>query len=244
MLTHNVKLKSREPIAEGTVAFHFEKPDQFNFSAGQFVNLVLIDPPETDAEGNRRNFTIASAPDETDLMIATRMRDTAFKRVLKQMPLDHEVRLGGPFGSFTLHQDQSRPAVFLTGGIGVTPFRSIVVQAARKKLPHRLFLFYSNRRPEDAAFLDELRQLEAANPNYKLIATMTDLENSQPSWGGSWEGKTGYIDRAMIAEVIPDLRLPIYYSAGPPAMVAAMRQLLEDCGVSKENIRTEDFAGY
>lgn len=240
MPTHNVKLKSHAEVAEGTVAFHFEKPDGFNFKAGQFLNLTLIDPPETDGKGNRRNFSIASAPEENDLMIATRMRNTAFKRVLKQIPLQKEVKMAGPFGSFTLHQDQSRPAVFLTGGIGITPFRSIVVEAARKKLRHRLFLFYSTRRPEDAAFLDELRQLETENPNYKLIATMTQLEKSQRAW----DGKTGYLDREMLAEVIPDLTLPIYYSAGPPAMVAAMRKMLETSGVSEDNIRTEDFAGY
>src|SRR5215831_388884 len=105
MPTHNVKLKSHAEVAEGTVAFHFEKPDGFNFKAGQFLNLTLIDPPETDGKGNRRNFSIASAPEENDLMIATRMRNTAFKRVLKQIPLQKEVKMAGPFGSFTLHQD-------------------------------------------------------------------------------------------------------------------------------------------
>src|SRR5919197_3380859 len=99
MAAYNVKLKSREEIAEGTMAFHFEKPEGFQFKAGQFLNLPLIDPPEADAEGNRRNFTIASAPEEDDLMIATRMRDTAFKRTLKQMPLGKESKIAGPSGS-------------------------------------------------------------------------------------------------------------------------------------------------
>jgi ferredoxin-NADP reductase len=142
-------------VAEGTLAFHFERPAGFQFKAGQFVNVTLVEPPETDAEGNSRSFSMASAPFETDLIVATRIRDTAFKRVLKAMPTGSEVSIAGPFGSFTLRQN-SRPAVFLAGGIGITPFRSMLLQAARERLSRRLFLFYSNRRPEDAPFLDEL----------------------------------------------------------------------------------------
>ncbi len=143
----------------GTVAFSFEKPAGFQFKAGQFANFTLVNPPESDGEGNTRTFSIASAPAETGLMVATRMRDTAFKRVWKTMPQGTELQLAGPFGSLTLHQDAARPAVFLAGGIGITPFRSILVQAQRDSRGRRLFLFYSNRRPEDAAFLEELRAL-------------------------------------------------------------------------------------
>jgi ferredoxin-NADP reductase len=91
----------------------------------------LINPSETDAEGNTRGFSLASAPYEDDLMLATRMRDTAFKRVLKTMALGAELTLDAPYGSFTLHNNAAIPAVFVTGGIGVTPVRSIVLQALR-----------------------------------------------------------------------------------------------------------------
>ncbi|MEK7236600.1 MAG: FAD-dependent oxidoreductase [Nitrospirota bacterium] len=155
-----VKLIRREEVAEGTMAFRFEKPAHFVFTPGQFVDMTLVDPPETDAEGNERAFSIASAPHEDMLMVATRMRDTAFKRVLRSMPLGATVQMEGPFGNFVLHADPVRPAVFLAGGIGITPFRSMVLHAVAQKLPHRLFLFYSNRRPEDAPFLDELQALQ------------------------------------------------------------------------------------
>jgi predicted ferric reductase len=112
MANHQVRLKKKEEIAEGTMAFYFEKPAGFQFKPGQFANLTLLNPPETDAEGNVRTFSIASAPLEEDLMFATRMRDTAFKRVLKSMPLGTEITLGGPFGSFSLHSDASRPGSF------------------------------------------------------------------------------------------------------------------------------------
>lgn len=240
MPTYKAKLKRREEVAEGTMAFYFQKPAGFEFRAGQFCNFTLLDPPETDAEGNLRSFSIASAPLEEDLMIATRMRDSAFKRVLKRTPLEIEVELDGPFGSFTLQADAARPAVFLAGGIGITPFRSIVVEATRKKLPHQVLLFYSNRRPEDAAFQRELQEIERQNANYKFIPTMTQMEKSQRVW----KGESGLINSQMLSKYLNDLATPIYYGAGPPAMVTAMREMLLRTGVSEDNIRTEDFAGY
>jgi ferredoxin-NADP reductase len=240
MATYKVKLKKRTEISEGTMAFYFEKPSGFQFKAGQFIHLTLIDPPETDAEGNGRTFTVASAPYENDLMIATRMRDTAFKRVLKAIPLGAEVTLGGPYGSLVLHNDAGRPAVFLAGGIGITPFRSIILQATSDKVPQLLFLFYSNRRPEDAAFLKDLEDIEKLNSNYKFIGAMTKMEKSN----SLWRGETGHINREMLARYVDDLMAPIYYIAGPPAMVDALRNVLADARVNTENVRAEVFAGY
>jgi ferredoxin-NADP reductase len=233
-------LRRREEIADGTMAFHFEKPGGFAFKAGQFGDFTLINPGETDAEGNIRGFSLASAPYETDLMFATRMRDTAFKRVLKTMEIGTEVSLDAPYGSFTLHNNSRIPAVFLTGGIGVTPVRSIVLQAAHDNLPHKVFLFDSNRRPEDAAFLNELLEAQEKNPNYTFIGTMTEMEKSSRKW----DGETGYITKPMLVKYIGDLTLPIYYIAGPAAMVTAIRKTLNEAGVDDDNIRTEEFSGY
>ena len=103
-------IRAREEVAEGTMAFHFEKPTGFKFKAGQFADVTLIDPPETDAEGNTRTFSIASPPFENELVFTTRMRDTAFKRSLKKVPLATEVKIGSAAGSFTLHKNrQSQP---------------------------------------------------------------------------------------------------------------------------------------
>src|SRR5215471_15822761 len=131
MAKYITKLNERRNVAVGTTAFNLEKPPGFRFKAGQYMNLTLIDPPETDAEGNTRSFSIASAPFEEDLVVTTRMRDTAFKRVFRTLSFKNELRISGPFGSFTLHADASRPAVFLVGGIGITPFRSMILQATR-----------------------------------------------------------------------------------------------------------------
>lgn len=240
MISHRVKLLRREEVAEGTIAFSFEKPEGFRFTAGQFARFTLIAPPETDDEGDSRTFSIASAPHEADLMIATRMRDTAFKRVLKSTSLGSEIDFKGPYGRMTLHEDAARPAVFLTGGIGITPFRSIAVEAAAAGCDHRLHLFYSNRRPEDAAFLDELMALSSSNPNYTFIPTMTGAAGSKVPW----TGETGYINGEKLARFVGDLKAPIYYIAGPPGMVNAMRATLADAGVDEAAIRAEEFAGY
>ena len=233
-------LQRKEEIADGTMAFHLEKPGGFVFKAGQFGDFTLTNPVETDSEGNMRGFSLASAPYEDTLMFATRMRDTAFKRVLRTMEIGTEVSLDAPYGSFGLHNNPRIPAVFLTGGIGVTPVRSIVLQAARDNLPHKIFFFDSNRRPEDAAFLKELMGAEVKNPNYTFVGTMTEMEKS----GMKWNGETGYITKAMLEKYVGDLTLPIYYLAGPASMVTAMRKTLNEAGVDVDNIRTEEFSGY
>lgn len=234
------KLLGRQEVAEQTMAFRLEKPYGWAFKAGQSIDLTLLDPPETDAEGNTRALTIASAPSEENLMVATRLRDSAFKRTLQAIPLGTELKIEGPFGNLLLHNKAERPAVFLAGGIGITPARSIAVHAAREKLPHRIFVFYSNRRPEDAAFLAELEGLQKENPRFKLIATMTGLAKS----ARKWDGEANYIDKKMLAKHLSDPLTPVYYVTGPPAMVAAMRLMLNDAGVNDDDIRSEEFSGY
>jgi len=240
MATQTVKLMRTEEAAEGTTAFHFTRPPGFEFRAGQSIDVTLIHPPETDAKGNTRAFTIASPPFVDHLTIATRMRDSAFKRVLRMAPPGLEVKIEGPGGSFTLHKNAAKPGVFLAGGIGITPFLSIVRQAAKDRAPQLLYLFYSNRRPEDAPFLDLLAGLPAENPNFHFMPTMTAMAKSRRQW----TGETGIIDREMLLRHIQEPIGPIYYVAGPPAMVTAMRKMLVSVGVDDDDIRTEEFSGY
>jgi len=235
MAIHTVKLLRREEIAVGTMAFHFESPTGLQFKPGQYLDCTLLNPPETDAEGDIRSFSIASAPAEDGLTVATRMRDTAFKRVLQQMPLGSPLQTEGPMGSFTLH-GAARPAVFLAGGIGITPFRSMI----RAGLKPRTVLFYFNRRPEDAAFLQEFRDLEQTDKNLHCVGVMTGMEKSSRPWSG----ETGHFDKAMLMRHVADLAAPIYYVAGPPKMVNALKETLTGAGVNEDDIRSEDFAGY
>ena len=232
------RLLGSEAIAEGTRAFHFARPDGFTFKAGQAID-VSLDGAAGATDANRHTFSIASAPFEDRLTVATRLRDSAFKRALAALPIGGAVSLDGPSGSLTLHGDASRPAVFIAGGIGITPFMSIIRQAARDRPARRLVLLYVNHRPEDAAWLEELKSLEGGWPDFRLLPVMTAMNRSSQSWSGL----AGRIDADMLKSVGAGLTRPVYYAAGAPGMVAAMRAVLNDCGVEDDDIRSEDFHG-
>lgn len=235
-----IKLVKREEIADRTMAFHFEKPANLQFTAGQFVDLSLIDPPEIDWAGSSRTLTIASAPFENELMFAMRMRGSVFKRTLRNLPLGSEALIDDPAGVFTLHEGCSRPAVFIAGGIGITPFLSILRQAAFNRHPHRLHLFFSNRRPEDAAFFSELQAMPKSNPFFRFIPVMTQMLRSKRTW----EGETDYVGAAMLSKYLCSVGEPIYYVSGPPAMIESMRQKLLELGVDRKDISADSFDGY
>lgn len=232
-------LRKRESLAEGTLAFHFDKPEGFDFKAGQAVELLLPDPANPGKDFGHA-FSIVAAPHEGELVIATRMRDSAYKNVLKSLLPGAGVRLDGPFGSLTLHNKRARAAVFIAGGIGVTPFMSMLRHAAHQKLAQKIALLYSNRRPEDAAFLAELQALQESNPDFRLVGTMTEMaKSSQP-----WDGERRMIDADFVREAVRDLPDPVFYVAGPPSMVEAIRKTLAEAGVDEDDIRSEDFYGY
>jgi ferredoxin-NADP reductase len=155
------------------------------------------------------------------------------------LPPEAQISIEGPYGDFALHEDQIRPAVFLAGGIGITPFLSIISDASKRGLLHKLFLFYSNRSPEEAAFRSELIELEKQNSKFKFIETITDTKHSP------WNGEKGYINQEMILKHIKtDVLTPIYYVAGSPSMVLAMTSFLKDLGVKDEDLRASSFLGY
>jgi ferredoxin-NADP reductase len=240
MPPYKIRLKAHKTLCAGTAALHFEKPDGFEFQAGQFANFSLLPPQGSELRGNTRTLSIASAPHERNLMVAMRVRSTAFKRTLNSSPVGTELLLQGPYGRLTFPANGGRPAVLLAGGIGITPFRSLVWSETASLFPRRILLFYSVRIPEEAAFLEELREMEQYNPRYKLICTVTQPENAKMPW----LGETGRISIQLLSKWIPDLRFPIYYVAGPPSMVNGLRQMLIGAGIAEEDIRAEEFFGY
>lgn len=241
MSTYEVKLLRRDAVARDTLAVAFTKPAGFTFKPGQAIDLTLIEPPATDAKGNRRAFSIVSAPHEGEIVLATRVRDSAFKRVLQGLAIGAPAQLDGPFGSLLLHGDRSRPAIFLAGGIGITPFVSILRHAVHDAAPRVIKLLYSNRQPGDAPFLQELQQLAGAQRGwFQLVPTMTERGIN----GHAWQGRTGLIDASLVNSVIVPPSRPVFYVVGPPAMVAAMREMLGRMGIADDDIRSEDFAGY
>jgi ferredoxin-NADP reductase len=233
-------LKARNVLCKGTTALYFQKPDGFEFKPGQFADFTLLGSAATDPGGSTRTLSIASAPFQQDLMVAMRIRDTDFKRAANTLPIGAPVLLQGPFVNLTLHNNIARPAVLLAGGIGITPFRSMISQATEARGPHTIFLFYLVRQPEEAAFLEELQEMERHNARYKLICTVTQPDSSRRDW----RGETGRISIEMLSKWLPDLLAPVYYIAGPPGMVDGTRQMLTATGVSAEAIRAEEFDGY
>ena len=230
MAIHEVVLKSRKTVAEGTMMFSLSKPPGFSFSAGQAVDLALVNPP-AEANSSHRLFSLVSAPFEAELAVATRMRDaSAFKRALGTLVPGATVRLKGPLGVMTLHEDPARAAVFIAGGIGITPFMSMLRQAAHDRSGHRFFLLYSNRNPEQAAFLNELQDLARQYDRFRLLARMTDLD--------------GFIDEETVKGFTSSAESPLYYLAGPPAMADAMTRILRSSGIRDEDISSEEFYGY
>ena len=213
------------------MVFVFEFGSQeFSFRPGQFVDLTLDNPKYQDDKGKTRAFSIASSPLDNYLMTATRLTDSAMKKSLAELELASLVHVDGPLGSFRLHSDKSVPAVMLTGGIGITPFRSIIKDATENNSEQKLLLIYSNRAPEDAIFVSDLEEWQSYNTNFNFVTRGTKDD--------------GHIDEKFLKKHIKNLAAPIYYVAGPPGMVAGTTQLLIEIGVNEDNIKFEEFAGY
>lgn len=236
-----VKLARRDEIAAATWAFTLGLDGQaFSFKPGQTIDLTYHNMPLEDPAGNRRTFSIASKPGLDHLQIATRVRGSGFKQSLLKADLGTTLELDGPYGSFTLPNKPSS-VVLLTGGIGVTPFRSMALDAAARSLEHALLMIHSNRTPEEAPFLDELQRLASEFRRFTYRPTMTQADRSKRPWNGDRRR----VDRDYLSEVIPSQRDgSLYYAAGPERFVGAVVQILKGMGIDEDQIRFEEFPGY
>jgi ferredoxin-NADP reductase len=240
MAEYQMTLEDRQRIARDTMAFWFDTNGaRYEFRAGQHADFDFAHWCIGCGGDNSRTFSLASPPHDKKLvMIAMRMRETPFKTALKAAALGTKFTVSRPRGSFTLHQDITRPAVFLAGGIGITPIRSILQSATQERLPHKLYLFYSNREAGDAAFIEELQSLATQNSNFALVPTMTGHKTL------AWPYEKGHINREMLTRHLLGLNGPIYYIAGPSGMVTAISELLKSSGVNDDDIRTEEVGDY
>jgi ferredoxin-NADP reductase len=235
MAEYQMTLVDRQRIARDTMAFWFDTNGaRYEFRAGQHADFVF-----GTASDNSHTFSLASSPrDREAIMIAMRMRQTPFKTALRAADLGTKFTVSRPRGSFTLHRDITRPAVFLAGGIGIAPIRSILQSATQERLPHKLYLFYSNREAADAAFMDELQSMAVQNPNFTLVLTVTGHKTL------AWPYEKGHITCEMLTHYLLGLNGPVYYTAGPSGMVTGMTDLLVSSGVSPDDMRTEEFGDY
>lgn len=237
---YNLKLLKKERIAKNTVSFFFQRPKLIDFIPGQFCRLTL-NIPDPGERGSSRFFSIASSPTEKDyLMIATNSDHTPFKKSLFSLPPKTAVQITAPYGSFILRPEESNPHIFLAGGIGITPFRSMIRYASDLSLSLPITLFSSFSLVEDIIFKKEFEQIEKKHSWFKFVQTITQPQNSKLAW----EGTIGRIDQQFIRKYVTNLPSSLFYIAGPPAMVDAMTDIVKSLGVDESHIRKEKFTGY
>jgi ferredoxin-NADP reductase len=230
----------REIMAGQMMAFRVTRPEGFNFLAGQFCLITVPDTGFQDAAGLRRPLSIASSPLEKHLLFTVRLTDSAFKRTLREMPEGRPIDIEGPVGQFILPQDTEIPLVFLAGGVGVAPFRSMMRYVADAPTGHRVTVFYSSRVPEEALFLEEFEEIAGRLPFITVVTTITRPEQSATKWSGP----TGRLTAQVIKERCKDWSRAIYYVSGPPVMVEGMRVMLGGMEIDQGHIKQEVWTGY
>ena len=223
--THNVK------------SFRFKTKEDVSFKPGQFF-FVTIKIEETE---KTKHFSFSNSPAEKGYVEFTkRITDSEFSKALDRLKTGDLARLRMPYGSFTFEGEYEKIA-FLSGGIGITPIRSICKFAADMKLPTNIVLLYGNSEEEDIIFKQDLDEISSANRNIRIVYTLTSPDIDKQSW----QGKTGYIDEKMIKDEIPDYKERVFYACGPPKMVESLTNILKnELGITEGKIKTENFTGY
>jgi ferredoxin-NADP reductase len=233
------KIKEKREVAKGTLMVVFDLlGEEVDFEPGQYFWVELLDPPYDDEKGPRRHISVVTSPNERGVLgLCTRLRDSAFKRSLAELPIGADVDVEQPKGTFLLPEDTNRHYVFVAGGIGITVFRCMLRYIAEEQLPYHVTLVYSNRDRESAAFLDELGELEEAIPGLQLVLTMTD--------DPSWDGESRRIDADLLSDHLDEeLQSLTYLIAGPPAMVEGVAEKLKSAGAPEEQVKAARFSGY
>jgi ferredoxin-NADP reductase len=214
----------------------FDRKDSgFSFEPRQYAKITLLEPVYNDKEGNSRLFSVASSPKKDYVMFTTRALDSAFNKNILEMPIGAKAEISGFGGNTVLHKDVKVPAVFLIGGIGITPVRCMVEYIVTEKLPYQAYLFYSNPDASSMAFFDEFERWAKEYDGFKFVPTIDDVNDKE------WKYGFGYINRDLILRHIDDVTKPIYYLVGPTVMVEAMERLLLELNINSKNIKLEKF---
>lgn len=218
----------RKTEVPGVESFIFNPAEEIVWKAGQFLHYVLHHEP-TDDRGSDRWFTIASAPFEKEIMITTRLaseKGSSFKSALSNLKLGEEIEISDLDGDFIVG-DPTLEYVFIAGGIGITPFHSILKEADNAKIKLNVTLLYSNR-DENIPYKEELEKFAQNNPNLVIHYVISPKR----------------IDQSMIEKLIPDISKPIFYVSGPEPMVESLGNTLKEIGIAKDHIKQDYFPGY
>jgi ferredoxin-NADP reductase len=231
--------KQKNAIAKDTYEFVFEK-EKLQFRAGQYMEWTLPHS-HSDSRGVRRFFTIASSPTEEEVRLGIRMclKASSFKRRLMSLERGDRVVASSLAGDFVLPDDKGKKLVFVAGGIGVTPFRSMVSYLVGKQEKRDIVLLYFNKIEEEIAYRD-IFDKAGEEIGLKIFYVLTDREHVSVGW----KGEMGRLDGEMLLKWVPDYRERIFYLSGPNSLVNAYRSILYRAGVSRESIKSDFFAGY
>lgn len=238
-MNFETKLIDRERLAGDVAIFRFEKPKEFRFAAGQWCFLSLPPAGHEDDKGLRRPLSIASSPQEPELIFATKLSSSAMKRTMAEMEPGAPATLEQPMGNMVLPKETATPLVFLAGGIGITPFRSICLYAAESGTDHAITLFYSSKTPEETPFLQDLQRAAGKSHHVSVVITMTRA----PEDPKIWSGPRGRLTSDAIRSGCTDWEKASYFIAGPPAMADAMKETLNGLSIPAERVKIELFAG-
>lgn len=223
-------IAERKEITKGTIEVSFDiSGKDFAFQAGQYVQVAVPRLLYSDARGKSRNFSIASSPNEKKILrIAFRMSESGFKKTLCEMTLGSEIEVEGPFGDMTLPDDSSVPIVFVAGGIGITPFLSMLRFVEEEKLPYDITLLYANKGKASAAYLADLEAMAKQNPRVALRSHF------------------GIVGRETLQKNIDaqKIKTALWFVVGPTAMTAETVHLVYDLGVDTGKVRFTEYGGY
>ncbi len=233
------KLKEKIKIANDTFDFVFHTNRKFLYKPGEYMEWTLKHK-NPDARGYRRYFTLASSPTEDNLRLGIKFYDkpSSFKNNLLSLPEGAEVVASSRAGDFTLPADTNQGLVFIAGGIGITPFRSMIQYLLDKSEKRPIALFYSNKMVSDIAYKEIFDRAEK-ELGIKTIYTIT---NPGEQIGGDMYG--GFIDEKFIKDKVPEYANKLFYISGPHGMVDAFEKTLKSMGVPRKNIKIDFFPGY
>lgn len=237
---YKLTLIERRETAENTMSFFCKKPAGFDFKPGQFVTLICDTMTVKDRMGDRRAMSIASSPTEKTVHFSMRKSESAFKQSMANLKKGDTLSMLGPLGTFTMPEDTTKPFVFIAGGIGITPFRSMVKYATDKKLPHNIILMYCCHHERDMTYRMEFHDLVLQNKKLTFIPTLTKPDNQDTAW----DGKFGKVDENFIQDAVQNPISAIYMIVGPPRMVDGIEETLHGLNVPDEQICTEKFASH
>lgn len=234
-------LKSKEKIGRDLGEFIFTPNRPIKFKPGQYLEWTL--PAEhPDTRGNRRFFTIASSPTERDVRIGIRFdskNSSSFKKTLAEMEEGSKIQAGLLGGDFTLPRNKQTKICFMAGGIGITPFRSMIAYMMDKNEKRDATLIYSCKTSDELVYTDIFHRA-SLNIGLKTASTLTDTEHLPQNW----EGYRGFVDVGIVIENVPDYLETVFYLSGPPAFVNACEKVLHGLEVPNRNIRKDYFPGY